>query len=137
MYCTLQWFKTVDHNTEAIVNEKETTCHHYTSRDLAFHCISCINKYSCTGLFPFHIHAMISKPFTGYFYLNKHTIIYLSLCKTCMSCDNFHLNAYFSLLFLTSHSLQSSLVMEFLPLVILFHFVEIPFLCMAEFILFI
>lgn len=50
MYCTLQWFKTVDHNTEAIVNEKETTCHHCTSRDLAFHCISCINKYSCTGL---------------------------------------------------------------------------------------
>lgn len=50
-------------------------------------------------IFPFHVSVMISGPFTGSFYLNKGTIFYLVLYKTCMYCDNFHLNVYFSLSF--------------------------------------
>lgn len=57
------------------------------------------NSPAMGWIFPFNICVMFSRPFTGSFYLRKCTIIYLILCKSCMSYDSFHLDSYYSLLF--------------------------------------
>lgn len=98
MHCILKWFKTGSQYW-SYYESKPRVIIVLLEIQLSTVLVVQTNPPAMRWIFPFNICVMFSRPFTGSFYLSKCTIIYLTLCKSCMSYDSFHLDSYYSLIF--------------------------------------